>query len=308
MCGVDLEDWDGNTLERLVLDNRPRAEELRKWFCGLGEVLAELVDDPADVTLIIPKDFVKAVRLREPAEPYDLERGSREVMGRTMFPERGIDVILKADRMRASDEHGLPIVLQHQMAQIRRTLFHEAQHAIMHQRRSGFDAYGVDAITDENYRQIVEIAANVCDEHRAEWQAVKLTGEPEPPTVVTEALEELAGQLAAARAASDRATPVDNYEGATWTACRHFWVSLGYWAVQLRTDDASIADVPADIVALPLWQQYVGDTWHLLKDSLLSLPVEDLTTRPETLHAAARRVADALVSSRKAIELGYEAG
>lgn len=290
-------------LKRVVLDTRARAEELRKWLFGLGELLAQLVDDPADVTLIIPKDFVTEVRWRDPAQSYDLERGSREVVGRSMFPDGGIVVILKADRIQAPDEYGLPIVLQDQMDQIRRTLVHEAQHAIMHQRGSGFDAYGVGAITDESYRQIVEIAANVCDEHRAEWQAVKLTGEPEPPAVVAEALEELATQLAAAKATSDEASAVDNHEGAILNACRHFWVSLGYWAVQLRTDDANIADIPADIAALPLWQRYVGDTWPLLKDSLLSLPVENLTTRPETLSTAAGRVADALVSSLNAIRL-----
>lgn len=287
-----------------MLDTRPRAEELRQWLFGLGELLAQLVDDPADVTLIIPNDFVTALRLREPGEPYDLERGSRKVVGRTMFPNRGIDVILEADRIRAPDEYGLPIVLQHQMDQIRRTLFHEAQHVIMHQRGSGFDAYGVGATTDETYRKIIEIAANVCDEHRAEWQVVKLTGEPGPRTIVTEALEELASQDSPARAASNRANKVGNDEDASLTVCRHFWVSLGYWAVQLRTADTSIADVPADIAALPLWQRYVGDTWPLLKDGLLSLPVENLTTSPDTLNAAARRVAGALISSRTKIGLG----
>lgn len=56
---------------------------------------------------------------------------------------------------------------------------------------------------------------------------------------------------------------------------------------------------------MPLWQRYVGNTWALLQESLRGLPVEDLTTSPETLSAAMRQVAATLKSSLATIGFRY---
>lgn len=120
---------------------------------------------------------------------------------------------------------------------------------------------------------MAENAALVCDEHRAEWHAVQLT-ESEPPTVsdVTAVLETLGRQLSAANEEFQKSPsgPDDvwNLAGAVFTVCDAFWTSLGYWASQYRKDDAYIADLPAEITALPLWQRYGGDVWNLLRGSL----------------------------------------
>jgi hypothetical protein len=184
----------------------------------------------------------------------------------------------------------------------RRLVIHEAQHAIMQRRGASFEDYGFAAVTGRFARQLAGNAAKICDEHRAEWHAIQLT-EPEPPTIggVGAVLEALGRQLAAAnqvyQAAPDAPDAVDNLAVAVLSACEPFWTSLGYWAAQYRKTDADIADMAAELVALPLWQRYGGDVWTLLQDSLRTIPVENLTTSPEVLNAAALRVSATLASS-----------
>lgn len=222
-----------------------------------------------------------------------------------------IDVIVNAGWLLAIDENNVPILNREPMQIIRRGLVHEAQHVVMHQRGSGFDEYVIEPGAGVFSRHLAGNAAKLCDEHRAEWQAVRLT-EPDPPTVgdVTAVLESLGRQLYAANAAyqiaPDAPDAVWELAGAVFTACEPFWTSLGYWTAQHRTGDASIADVPGEIAALPLWQRYGGNVWSLLVNSLRPLPVEDLTTSREILSAAAQLVAATLTASLDTIGFRYE--
>lgn len=288
----------------------PRPEALQQGFIELAELLHQLVDDPTAVTLVIPADFAEAVQRREPGVPYTLERGSGLVGGRTMpVNDDRIDVLINAGWLLARDENNMPILDREPMTVIRRTLIHEAQHAVMHQRGSAH--YEIEPVDGPFSRQFAAQAAKVCDEHRAEWNAVQLT-ESKPPTVgdVTDVLEMLGRQLSAANEAYQNSPSepdaVWNLASAVFTACDAFWTSLGYWAAQHRKDDANIAELPAEITALPLWQRYGGDVWNLLQDSLPALPVEDLTTDPEVLNAAAKLVAASLTKSLETIGFRYE--
>jgi hypothetical protein len=309
-CRIDLEDWDPENAKMVWSD--PRPEALQRGFIELAELLAELADDPAVVTLVIPVDLAEAVQKRQPDVPYTIESGSGLVGGRTMAtPDGRIDVIINAGWLLAYDENNVPILNPEPMTVIRRTVTHEAQHVVMHQRLSGFDEYGFDAVEGNFNRQLAGNAAKLCDEHRAEWQAVQLT-EPELPSVgaVTDVLEALGKQLAdvnnAYQAASGEPDAVWDLARGVFTACGPFWTSLGYWTAQHRADDANIADLPAEIAALPLWQRYGGNVWSLLQDSLRPLPVEDLTTSGEVLGAAAELVASTLTSSLETIGFTYE--
>jgi hypothetical protein len=313
-CRIDLDGWDPEIAKGVWSD--PRPEALQRGFIELAELLAELVDDPTVVTLVIPFDIAEAVQRREPDVPYTLERGSGIVGGRTMsLPDGRIDVIINAGWLLAYDENNVPILNREPMKVIRRGLVHEAQHVVMQQRASGFDEYGFNAVEGMFNRQLAANASKLCDEHRAEWHAVRLT-EPEPPTTgaVTDVLEALGRQLSAAnqayqaanQAGLDGPDAVYSLAVAVFTASEPFWTSLGYWTAQYRTGDADITDIPAEITAVPLWQRYAGNVWSLLQDSLLTLPVEDLTTGAEALDAAAREVAATLTSSLETLGFGYE--
>jgi hypothetical protein len=309
-CKIDLEGWNPQNAAWVWSD--PRPEALRHGFIELAELLAQLVDDPAGVTLIIPTDLAEAIRRRETDAAYTLERGSGLVSGRTMPAlDGGTDVIINAEPLLAYDHQNLPILNRQHFPLVRHTLIHEAQHAVMRQRGSGFDEYALGAGDVGTIRQFAHNAALLCDEHRAEWQAVQ-RGKPKAPKLsdVTAVLESLGRQLATAnntyQADPGRADAVGKLAHAVFSACNHFWRSLGYWAAWQRTDDANIADMPAEITALPLWQRYAGNVWDLLQESLRALPVEDLTTSPEILSAAGLLVAGTLRSSLETIGFRYE--
>lgn len=302
-CRIELEGWDVETAAKVWSD--PGHPALRHVLIELGELLAQHADDPSTVSLIVPMDMAEAVRRREPGDPYTVERGSGVVGARTIsLPDGRVDVIMNgAGPISAATGEEINREL---VNFLRRTLIHEAQHVIMHQRGSGFEAYKIDAIQGAMRRHFAKNAAIICDEHRAEWQAIRLT-EPEPPTVgdINAVLEALGRQLAAANSAyqADPYGPdaIRNLAGAVLTACNHFWTAVGYWTAQHRNDDTNIAGIPAEIAALPLWQRYGGDVWTLFQESLRALPVEDLTTSPEILTAAAQHVAEALTSSLETI-------
>ncbi|WP_156764712.1 hypothetical protein [Mycobacterium sp. 1081908.1] len=306
-CRIDLEGWDAGNADRIWSDSRPAS--FRTAFIEFGELLAQHVDDPASVALIIPVDMADAVRRREDGPSYTAQRGSGFVSARTMsMPGGRVDVILNPGWLHAFDT---PDHIRHAMRDIRRCLVHEAQHVIMHQRGSGFDAYAYGAESGATNQEFARCAAKVCDEHRAEWQAIQLT-EHEPVTAgdVVPVLEALGSQLAAAhdgyQAAPQRPGAISELAGAALSSCVNLWTTLGYWIAQYRADDANIADIPAEIRGLPLWERYVGDVWSVLwLDGLRTLPVENLTTSPEILCVAMRNVAATLRTSLETIGFRY---
>ena len=305
-CRIDLEGWPAEHASQVWSDRR--RHPLRADFTELGELLAQLVDDPAEVTLVIPISMPDAVQRREPEVQYTADRGSGFVSARTMdLPGGHIDVILNPGWLHALCDDAARLDAQER---IRRTLVHEAQHVIMGQRKSGFDEYAFAAEHRATDRHFAYYAAKLCDEHRAEWQANQLTA-PESTTVshVSDVLETLGRQIAAAHDAYQadprKLDAVRNLLTNVFTACIHYWTSLGYWTAYHRTSDLDIAGIADEIAALPLWQRYAGNTWALLQESLRGLPVEDLTTSPETLSAAMRQVAVTLKSSLETIGFRY---
>lgn len=311
-CRVELEGWEPALAAAIWADPRPNA--LRHGFIDLAELLADIVDEPDKVTLIIPVDIAEAVQSREPDVPYTLERGSGIVGARTMSrPDGRTDVIIWGDPLAMLDDPNLPVLNTNTEAIriVRRGVVHEAQHVIMSQRHSGFEEYDTAGVEGMFSREMVRCAAKLCDEHRAEWQAIART-KPEPPTVdgVADVLQALGRKIAAADHSYQSAPGADdavwNLAVAVLTACSHFWTSLGYWLAQHRTGDDHIGDIPGDIAAMPLWQRYGGNVWTLLQDTLRTLPVEDLTTSPEALTAAAVNVGASLTASLNQIGFRFE--
>jgi hypothetical protein len=314
-CRIELEGWGSEYVEWVSSDRSSSPHALRNRFIELGELLAHGVGDPSGVTLIIAWDFAAAVRrsdddesddLNDDDESDDLKRGSRQVAGYTKPVGDGYIVILDVRSLMGADRENPKDA---DMAAVRRTLIHEAQHVIMYRCGSGSGNYGVDGVEGEINRVLAAHAAKVCDEHRAQWHAVKRTA-PQPPTDddVATALEELDRELAAIKLNHDGAPdgPYSVHNAlAVLTTCSHFWTSLSYWAAELRVNDVEIADMPTTIAALPLWRHYAGEVWSRLQASLRTLPVEELRTSPEILSAARQQVAAVLRSSLETIGFTY---
>jgi hypothetical protein len=305
-CRIDLEGWPTADADRLWSDRRPRG--LCNALTGFGELLARLVDNPANVALVVPVSMPDAVQRREPNAHYTTARGSGFVSARTMHLDGGrSDVILKpawlyplSDTEKQSDA----------MEDVRRTVVHEARQVVMARRGSGFDRYGAGDEPNVTDRELGYAAAQLCDEHRAEWQAEQLTT-PRSTTVedVAAVLEELGAQIAAAhdayQAAPASPDALQRLAVGVLGSCNHYWTALAYWTAHHRRSNSSFDDIGDEIAALPLWKRYVGDTWSRLQDGLDGLPVEDLTTDSEILAAAMRQVRDALRESLQTIGFRY---
>jgi hypothetical protein len=184
---------------------------------------------------------------------------------------------------------------------LRQTIAHEAQHVVMEMRGSGFDAYLPDKVPGIAARWLFDVARKMCDEHRAEWNAVQVTSR-EPPTIcdVLDVLCHMGQELAAAhnryQLSSHLPVDVGRLRDDVYTACAPFWTAIAYWGAQSRRGD-DIGDVPEEIAQLKMWQLYVGGTWEPMAKALGQLPVADLTTSPNVLHRAARTLAAAVDKS-----------
>lgn len=304
-CRVRYEGWPATLRDKVLADRSHDA--FKRGVDELAELLTSLVDRPGEVTFVITLNFVAAVERREPAVAFRTDRGSGMVAARTMpRPDGTVHVLMPADFIGAKDDQGEPLYTArgalagdpNLVQMMRRTLVHEAQHVVMAQRGSDWRAYDALAVTPEAAKHHYGAAAKMCDEHRAEYNAIQLTA-PKPPTAndVLDVLSHLGQELAAA---NDRfqVSPqnVRELRDEVYAACMHFWTSVAYWAAQLRQDDA-IADVPPDVTQLEAWQRYVGDAWGDMMQALSLLPVTSLTTPPNVLQNAARALAVAVEKS-----------
>ncbi len=316
-CRIDLESWPHDAAARVWADRGPAG--LGTTLTELGELLARLVDNPDTVNLVVPISMPEAVQRREPHIEYTAQRGSGVVGARTMQqPDGQIDIILNPAYLHAvSDANAREPAL----ALVRRTIVHEAQHVTMRQRGSGFDEYVIGEDLSETERAFAYSAVKLCDEHRAEWQAtqpvrhraewqrVEQGAESVTVSDVADVLEALGQHLADAHNTYQAGPRTPGAVGqlliSVLTACNVYWTALGYWMAYERTSDADIREIAPDIASLPLWERYVGDTWERLREILRSLPVEDLTTRPEILTAAMEGVAGTLRASLATIGFDY---
>ena len=147
------------------------------------------------------------------------------------------------------------------------------------------------------------VARKMCDEHRAQWNAVQVIGAI-PPTVgdVLDVLCHMGQELAAAVARFEQSSlaPVDikRLKDDVYAACTPLWTWVAYWAAEYRegSEISEIGEVPEQIARLKVWQRYVGPTWQTMATALSQLPVA-LAASPDALQQAARRVAVAVGES-----------
>ena len=312
-CKVILEDWHPDVEAAIWSDPSPDA--LRTGIDALAEILTSLVGRPDDVTLVLPVDVPKAVLRRDPSVHDAVERGS--VGGRTMLRRDGhVEVIVDANSLINADSSGfkptaagLPSVKPEGLLMLRRIVAHEAQHAIMELQGSGLVAYRHQSTWQGAPNLQFAAARKMCDEHRAEWNAVQVVGAV-PPTAgdVLDVVCQMGQELAAAVDRFEQSTrePIDikRLKDDVYAACIPLWTWVAYWAAGYREGN-EISEVPEEIARLRVWQRYVGPTWQTMATALSQLPVT-LAASPDALHQAARRVAVAVGESLEYIGFRHQ--
>lgn len=279
----------------------PSTEAMQRGFEELADTLAKLVDRPDEVSLVVAVSLASAVQRTQPGVAYHTDRGTGTVAARTIQRADGhIDVIIESGFLTEVDAYGqgrftaagLPQLSRRGLAQMRKTIIHEAQHATMHQRNSGYDRFEFSKHASDYPRWDYAVAAKVLDEYRAEWNAAQQDSR-QPPSVkdVLDVLQHLGSALAAADARYQAApTPaaVAMLMEDVYNACAAYWTWMAYWAAQFRGNSVPVG---AEIQNLNLWKRYVGPTWAGLNQILDQVPVEDLGAPQEKLRQAAARVA-----------------
>jgi hypothetical protein len=313
------EDWRPDLASAMQSD--PSADAMQRGFEELAEVLAGLVDRAEEVTLVVPVGLAAAVMRRESNAGYHTDRGTGLVAARTMKrPDGRFDVIIETGLLGDVDAAGqsrwtaagLPRLSRTALEMLRRSIFHEAQHVVMAQRNSGSEEYALETHAGNFPRWDYAVSAKMCDEHRAEWNAIRLTSRTPPtPDAIVAVLAHLGAELAAAdaRYQSSSTTPDDTYQllEDVYNACAPFWTSMAYWSAQLRTDD-QVFDFGSETTDLELWRRYVGPTWRSLGRVIVDLPVADLMTSAATLQKSARDVANWVAESLSFISFTHILG
>lgn len=295
-CRIAYDDeWRAELVEAFQRD--PSTEAMQRGFEELADTLGSLVDRPDEVSLVVAVSLASAVQRREPGVNYHTERGTGTVAARTMKRADGtIDVIIETNFLvdvqsngqPAMTPAGLPRLSRSGLTDMKSTIIHEAQHAIMDQRGSGYDQFELSAYAGAYPLWDYAVAAKIVDEYRAEWNAAQVHHRHPPSTAdVLHVLEHLGAGLAAANARYQRApTPVAvaQLREDVYSACAAYWTWMAYWAAQFRGNGL---ELPAEIEHFSLWKRYVGPTWNELIQALDNTPVEDLATPGDTLRAAA---------------------
>jgi hypothetical protein len=279
----------------------PSTEAMQRGFEELADTLGKLVDRPDAVALVVAVSLASAVQRRQPGAAYHSDRGTGTVAARTMRRADGrIEVIIESGFLTKVDAYGQgrftaagqPQLSRRGLAQMRKTIIHEAQHATMHQRNSGYDQFEVSEHASNYPRWDYAVAAKILDEYRAEWNAAQHDSR-QPPSVtdVLDALEHLGSELAAADAryqAVPTPVAVATLMEDVYNACAAYWTWMAYWAAQFRGNQVLVG---AEIQNLNLWKRYVGPTWAGLYQILDEVPIEDRGATEVRLRQAAARVA-----------------
>jgi hypothetical protein len=300
-CRIVYDDeWRPELVEAFQRDTS--TEAMQRVFEELADTLGGLVDRPDEVSLVVAVGLASAVQRREPGTGYHTERGTGTVAARTMKRADGtIDVIIEtgfladvlANGQPVFTATGVPRLSRRGLAHMKATIIHEAQHAIMDQRDSGYEQFELSVHAGAYPSWDYAVAAMILDEYRAEWNAAQ-AADRQPPSMsdVLDVLEHLGVELAAANVRYQRApTPaaVATLLEDVYSACAAYWTWMAYWAAPLRGNGLELA---AEIEDLKLWKRYVGPTWTGLIQALDDTPVEDLGTLGDMLRGAAASVAN----------------
>lgn len=235
------------------------------------QVLSQVIQDPASVSLVLCDDLATSVRHRLPAERaarFTTERGGGHVGAKTMLVGDRIEVLVPSGLFLG--EHGDHQDFADQLAV--RTVAHEGYHVLLKQRREELGNWTGDPV--DHTQLLLSCADQVIEEYRVEaaihplpfplvvGHKPKDVVRPWTQRVATVALVEYQEHLDVGRLIED-----------TMNACRIAWIGLGYIAARIAvTDDEPSAARPHRKKSRQRWEQVVEPHWEQFCDVLATVP------------------------------------
>lgn len=256
-------------------------------------------DDLPKTRLVLTADLVASVNAREDRtnNPFTMERGAGTVAAKTMPPDVNgtVDIlvpvwwVLPVDGESEDEAAERGAYLQHVAA-------HEAIHAsLFHIGGDPFDLHRREGLPYA-MANFVSMASEQAEEHLAEFLGAQTTGRRvvQNAEQVDASMRAWQDTLATRLPAVDPNDPDYFQRGMliTFEALHIFWKALAYLAAALRTDDG-FEPVPAEVVALPAWQQYVATWWPRYIELLHEIPMTvelDISAMDEVIRELARHL------------------
>lgn len=284
--GVTLEHWFHDRQE-VMRTNSAEAIAFREVLTELRRRLDGLIDSRDAVDLVISADFTESVRDRGPQyAAFTTQRGSGTVGGKTVSIERRIVVILDGSWLLTVTTAGIPVINEVQVSVVDNLLVHEAQHVVMHQRRSVIDDVERDR-SGYATRLLYEAGLRMVDEYRAEAAAAPLrTGRIEKSgfgVTATAAAQSIRSVVAKHADDQDHQALMNG----VLYACQPLWIGLAYFAASLRRADGSIGQLPPALGRSRLWVRYVGELWPRLAKTFTGVPDALQNCPPQQLRTIA---------------------
>lgn len=265
------------------------ALELVSWCL---ERLAKDSSEPDQVRLVLSGDFVASVRDRFEDTPgasqYTIMRGSGIVGGKTIACRDGhIDVLLHAGFFMALDE-GADSMDTIQL--IRRTVAHEAQHVVMHQRESSFQEPPIRSLKAAN---LESAALAIIEEYRAELGVELELREGDARWDPLQILDDLSAGLGIAVAEYQFHLEVERLIFDVGASALVAWKSLAY---QVAEERIMLGEHRSNVRATQdkRWAKLIGPHWDEFIDLLGSLGAGTAKTAPAELTSAASALAQLL--------------
>lgn len=274
-----LEYFTQEIADTVVADQEVRAGDANLSRLASAVMRALRPEDLQSTRLVITADLVASVNAREDRthNRFTTDRGAGTVAAKTMPPDGNgiVDIlvpvwwVLPVDGETENEAAERIDYLQHVAA-------HEAIHAsLFHIGGDPFDLHRREKLPYA-MANFVSMASEQAEEHLAEFLGAQATGRRLVQTAeqVDATMRAWQDTLATKLPAVDPDGPRYFERGMliTFEALHIVWKSLAYLAAALRIDDG-YEMVPAEVVALPAWQQYVATWWPRYIELLHEIPM-----------------------------------
>lgn len=314
-CALYLEGWSDDVIARATRELS--SNRLRATLIHIATRTAELVDRPADVTLVVVEDYAAGAIWR--SRQYEngvMDRADRvfttPAVACTFGPSEGESTcVIFNGRLLAPLVTGSCAWAEIDQLALDHTVVHEAQHVIQFQ-RGRWGGTEDDMCGDDDFLALIEdVAATMCDEYAAMWHEVRITdriADQEKDVACT--LEELDADLELSTRNYYTTNDFDDLCEQILNAARKMWLMLAYWAAVYEGWDNTDGD---DLAGHGLWARYVGPTSYQIFSILQTIPAVELMIDPTDFDDIVRQLISVLRDSldrigrhvvRQAAELG----
>lgn len=266
----------------------PGGSRVRTRVRRYGKTLQQITD-ATPVDLVIARDIAATVDRLEPSDtPYVADRGDRGTVGGRTLVVAGRPTVILNGAFLVSSADGHPELNADGAKRLTHTTRHEAQHVLMHQRRT--NRYGKPAAVGAIANFLHETAARVIDEYRCEAAACRasVTFGSTPRHMLT-ALNTLGHSLYTSVDIYQRHGDVRRVRNDVAHAAEAFWVtSFGYFAGARNAAQKSLK-LPKTLAVHPLWTRYAAGSWPAIEQLLNQVPRSDVERGDPAVRALKKR-------------------